>query len=120
VALAILTFALFKLSVADVFTLSRGDLGLLLAFGFVGYFMSVVGWRLLTGRGRKADGGLLPPAVVRVGGLLFMLGGVAEAFMNRWAVVGAAGLAILGFTCFALARHRERQASQGWKSDHVA
>lgn len=119
-ALALLISSLFKLAVADEFKLTRGDFGLLLGLGFVGYLMCGVGWRLVTRRGRTFGDGLLSPAVLNVGGVLFMLSGVIQAVENRGDMRGSLASIVAGSTCFGLARYRERREKSVANRDHVA
>jgi uncharacterized membrane protein len=119
VSLGLLAFALFKWSIAADRSISRHDLAVLLGFCLVGCLLSALGWRLLTGRGRNSDGGLLSPWLLRTGGAFFVVGGVAVA-ISRWAIFTGLGLAIVGVTCFRLASYRGRHANETVIPDHVA
>ena len=46
--------------------------------------------------------------MLRIGGGFFVLSGVAVVFTGWTGVITAIGLVVMGITCIALARHRER------------
>jgi heme O synthase-like polyprenyltransferase len=83
--------------------------------------LCVVGWRMVSGRGRRSDGGLLPPVMLVVGGLVFMFLGLVTAFFAKWRgiLLGLMWI-IMSVACFSLARYRRRVARNHVNSDDVA
>src|SRR5467141_2024292 len=54
----------------------------IIAFVCLSAIFFVWAWRLITRQGRRSDGGLLPPASLRSGAVLFALGGLVQMFMG--------------------------------------
>ena len=119
-ALALLTGTLLSWPTADPPNLTWRGLAVLALFGILGYLLCIAGWRLLRGRGRKSDGGLLPPVMLRIGGVLFVLGGALEAYVSGWGILRLLGAALMAVTCFGLARYRSRQAQERENARSVA
>ena len=87
-----------------------------LVFGFIvgalGFALSAVGLRLLTGK-RRRDGGLFSPWVLRFGGLIFFIGPVAAVLNRSWFGLLEAGVSLsAGIACFVLANRREQAAAE--------
>jgi hypothetical protein len=102
--------ALLRATVADVLELGWVESIILVVFVLAGYLFCVVGWRLLTGQGRRSDGGLLPPSMLTFGGVLFLVGGVIVALQGKFGLVHAVSSWASAVTCFVLARYRRRLA----------
>jgi len=82
--------------------------------GCVGWFFIVVGWRLIRGKSRRADGGLIPSWCLEVAGTLFFFGFAAS-------LVGGTGGALLGLglASFLVAVRRRRRLRGGAQRVHV-
>ena len=77
-------------------------------FLFLGIPAVLFSFRLLSGRSRREDGGLLSPAGLRVAGVLFIAFPILSLLQGSWDWV--LGLTHLGVStaCFTLARYRRR------------
>jgi len=80
----------------------------------LGLVLCVAGLRLVTAR-RRADGGLLSPWILRLGGVIFLFGPVAAVLNRSWFALLEAGVSLsAAVACFALANRRsETAADQG-------
>lgn len=78
-----------------------------LVMGPLGLLSVVTAYRLVTGRGRKSDGGLFAPWLLRLLGIVFLAGGGAAAYL-----LGRIGLIFgaltIGIGCFYLANRQQR------------
>ncbi len=82
---------------------SNFDLFFVVAFGIssaLAYFLCLVVYRAATGRGRKSDGALLPPAAMSGFVLMFALFGAVAVGMGIWkgdlrAVLGGVGYVLV-------------------------
>ena len=108
VSVFLLTFGVWGLWAAFTQTDVRaGMFAVLGVFIAVGIGAARVAYRLISGRRRARDGGLLSPWALRAGGLIFAVGPIASFFVHPWHVLlvvlhwGAAA------ACFELARRRE-------------
>ena len=76
---------------------------------------AVLSWRLLTGRGRRSDGGLMSPFFLRLVSLGLAVGLVAAlALMDAWSLWSLFEVAFgisLAVWAFTLARKREAQGA---------
>jgi len=80
---------------------------LLLASG-----VGITAFRLISGRGRKSDGGLFPPWFLRALGLLFLAAGVLVPFIDMELLDIMIGALSLGVGCFYLANRQERRTQE--------
>lgn len=71
----------------------------------------VVAVRLLRGRGRRQDGGLLSPTLLRLWGIVFLIFPIVAALQRSWVILESITLLAIAAGCFALARRRRRQVS---------
>ena len=71
----------------------------------------VVAVRLVRGRGRRKDGGLLSLTLLRLWGIVFLAVPIVAALRRSWVSLESISLLVIAAGCFALARHRERQVS---------
>jgi tellurite resistance protein TehA-like permease len=83
----------------------------------LGLFCGVTAFRLITGKGRKSDGGLFPPWLLRILGLLFLAGSVFLAYVsiqdNEFRLIGGIlTFLTIGFGCFYLASRQERATEE--------
>jgi hypothetical protein len=90
-------------------------LGILAFCSALMYFLLLLAYRALTGRGRKKDGGLLPPLAMQIFAALFALCGAAVSALGierqDYPVVFAGLFEFLsGLGVFRLARIRRRMA----------
>lgn len=95
------------------------DMFFVVAFGISGalsYFLCLLTFRAATGRGRKSDGALLPPAVMAVFIGLFALVGVAAFAIGVWQGNLAAILGGIGYVSIVGAAWR---ASRRSKSNEI-
>ena len=69
----------------------------------------VVAVRLVRGRGRRKDGGLFSPTLLRLWGIIFLAVPIVAALRRSWVILESITLLVIAAGCFALARHRERQ-----------
>ena len=82
--------------------------------GSFGWLATVTAYRLLTGRGRKRDGGLFAPWLLRLLGVVFLILGSMSSFSKRetytiWELLAnLAGLALIVFGCFYWASRLKR------------
>ncbi len=80
----------------------------------VGGFCFPLSWRLITGKGRKGDGGLFSPTALRLGGLMFLAGSVLGIVVHSWSI--GVVLALLDWAaagaCFKLAGRRETSSKE--------
>lgn len=67
--------------------------------------LSVAGVRLLFNL-RRRDGGLLPPLLLRVGGLIFFSAPILMIIQRDWAIIEAGFAIAAGVACFVLANRR--------------
>ncbi len=78
-----------------------------LVMGPLGLLSVVTGYRLVAGRGRKSDGGLFAPWLLRLLGIVFLVGGGAAAyFTSRFGPIF--GALTLGIGCFYVANRQQR------------
>jgi hypothetical protein len=116
-ALGVLALPFLVLGVLGVrATLSEPEpepapLAVFAALGAFGALCMSPTWRLVLGKRRRGDGGLLPPAALRAGGVFFLVAPIAILFEMPWAFLEAGGLLGAGIACFALARHRDRRSA---------
>ena len=108
VSLFFLTFGVWGLWAAFMQTdFPEWMFAVLSAFIAMGVGAGSVAYRLISGRRRARDGGLLSPWALRAGGLIFAVGPIVSFFNHPWQVLlvllhwGAAA------ACFELARRRE-------------
>ena len=108
---------------ATIRTLQRGTFDLVVA-AIVGVLLAlasgcgVTAFRLISGRGRDSDGGLFPPWILRILGIVFFAacvwfsvqGDIPVTHIERIVVTVMAPM--LGLGCFYLA-NRQRRAAQG-------
>ena len=80
----------------------------------VGLLLLTAGFRLLTHKSR-GDGGLLSPWLLRLGGLIFLVGPFAMLANNHalMAFVKAGSCVAAGVACFFIARRRESAKVHG-------
>src|SRR5262245_54483119 len=75
-------------------------------------FCGVTAFRLFTGKGRKADGGLFPPWLLRVFGLIFVAGTALLAYStfryHKYSLGGILTSLTIACGCFYLAARQER------------
>ena len=76
--------------------------------------------RLITGRGRESDGGLMPPGTLRLGAVIFSVGGLLLMFVGARGVVRGVEAILMAAACLGLARHRRRTINTDGKSRDVA
>ena len=103
---ALAIFAAFK-----DFSRASGDTGSAVFFGIlalVSVFCLVTGYRLITGRGRKSDGGLFAPWFLRLMGLLFLATSALAVYLPGGKITIVGGSLTLAFGCFYLANRQQR------------
>ena len=116
IGLAAVALPFFLLGVFGIYViLTESDsepvsLAVLAALGAFGGLCLLPAWRLISGRRRPGDGGLLSPSALRIGGLFFVVAPVVMLFKMPWAFLEAACLLGAGAACFTLARHREQRS----------
>ena len=76
--------------------------------------------RLITGRGRDSDGGLMPPGALRLGAVIFSVGGLFLMFVGARGVLHGIEAISMAAVCLGLARHRRRTINTDGKSRDVA
>ena len=78
----------------------------------LGYFLSLLTYRAATGRGRKADGGLLPPLAMKGLFLLFGIIAIAIVAMGIWQRELAPVIGGIAYVAVALSawRHGDKDA----------
>jgi hypothetical protein len=111
---AMISLAVFAVGMIDVIRRHSAPTPVvvaLLVMGTIGAALSVLGLRLLTGKGRR-DGGLFGPGALRVGGVLFLAAPVFPLLSGSYptAVWFAVALIPAGVACFVLAKRRRRTA----------
>jgi len=117
IALGVLALPFLLLGVLGVYaTLSEPEpepapLAVFAALGAFGGLCMFPAWRLISGKRRRGDGGLLPPSALRAGGVFFLVAPIAMLFEMPWAFFEAGSLLGAGIACFALARHREQRSA---------
>lgn len=74
----------------------------------LGVFLSVISWRLLSGKGASRGGIVLSPAAWRLTGLVFF--GLAGPLLWAGGARGAILAAVFGILCFTAANFRARLA----------
>jgi hypothetical protein len=102
---------------ATALVLSPSELDLTAAVAFLIcapllYFLLLLAYRAFTGRGRKEDGGLLPPWALKGFAVAFGLMGVAIAAFGAYqsaprAVLGGVGCLASALTLYGVVRHRD-------------
>ena len=75
--------------------------------GPLGLLSVITAYRLVTGRGRKSDGGLFAPWLLRLLGLGFLVGGGASAYLTN-EIGPIFGALTIGVGCFYLANRQQR------------
>lgn len=90
-------------------------LGILVVCGALMYFLLLLAYRAFTGRGRKKDGGLLPPLAMQAFAVLFALCGAAVSALgierqDYWVVLGGLLEFLVGLGVFRLAGSRVRMS----------
>jgi len=88
-------------------------LGILVVCGALMYFLLLLAYRAFTGRGRKKDGGLLPPLAMQAFAAIFALCGAAVSALGiarqeYWVVLGGLLEFLVGLGVFRLVRSRAR------------
>jgi hypothetical protein len=100
-------------------TLDTSDGVLLGVLGLVALGVGITAIRLISGKGRKSDGGLFPPWFLRVLGLVFLVVGALLPFIDTGRVTVMFGALTLGAGCFYLANRQQRatQSLEASRSD---
>jgi hypothetical protein len=76
----------------------------------LGAMITVWAWRLLTGRTRSSDGGLLSPLGLEIAGFCMGIGHLCMLTGEPWALLDSGLVLSLVIACFVLARVRRRLA----------
>jgi hypothetical protein len=81
------------------------------------YFLLLLSYRAFTGRGRKEDGGLLPPFAIQGFAIAFSALGVAVSafglYASHWgAVIGGLLEFLTGMSLFQLVNARRKRRSE--------
>jgi hypothetical protein len=116
VAIGLCGLGLLALATVAVYRVVRGfqSVDQLLAVSLttlvaVGSIFAVWACRLISGRGRKIDGGLLSPLGLIIAGILSLLAGGVMVYSRPLAFLEAVGMGLSGLACLGLALRRLRR-----------
>lgn len=84
---------------------------LIVIFSLVAVGCARLSWRLLTGRRRPTDAGLVSPFFLRFAALGLVLGAVASAWLHVWSVLEVGGAISMAGGALMLARKRESRGA---------